>query len=314
MYRTGYTLYAHPPGEPRERSRQQEYAAWIAANIDAAPARVLDVGCGNGSLLLALRRHWPDAEMLGCDPSGESIEWGAEHGLRLWQSTGSDLPASVAADVVVSVNVVEHTVDPLAFVRGLRGALSANGRLVLVCPDGETPGVELLFADHLFSFSSSHLEALLGRADLQVVTTREAPASLGAFRMVAARAGEHEAGFPERVDTSIDDRRAYLTRWQQLDARLQQRVGSSAICFGASEAAALLRAYAPATWSSIEACVVDGVTDGRFGELPLIPLDRVNATTPILLGVRPADQPRLAARLRSQFANVVTWYDLIDGA
>jgi hypothetical protein len=172
--------------------------------------------------------------------------------------------------------------------------------------------LELLFADHLFSFSSAHIESLLGRAALDIIAAGDAPTSIGAFRMVLARPGEYHESSRSRLDPNIDDRRAYLTRWQQLDRHLADRVRSPAVCFGASEAAGLLRAYAPSAWALVEACTVDGATEGKFGELPIVPLDGVDAETTILLGVRPVDQPHLAARLRSRFANVVTWYDLID--
>lgn len=314
LFHTDYTLYAHPPGEPRERARQEAYAAWIAAAVPAAPARVLDVGCGNGSLLIALRAHYPQAEMLGCDPSAASVAWGDEHGLRLWQGAAESLSPDLQADLVVAVNVIEHTTDPLAFIGAVSGALAKGGTLVLVCPDGARPGVELLIADHLFSFAPGHVETLLARAGMCPVAAGAAPGALGAFRLVAARRAPNVAvpDPPAQVADSI--RRSYLTRWKDLDAHLVDRVKRPAVCFGASEAAGLLRAYAPNTWTRISACTADGAPRGVFGSLPLVPLDEVRGDHTVLLGVRPADQPRVAERLRARFAGVATWYDLVDDA
>ncbi|HMJ79193.1 MAG TPA: N-6 DNA methylase, partial [Iamia sp.] len=44
-----------------------ELVAWAAEGLDAPPARVLDPACGAGAFLLAVRRLWPDAELVGLD-------------------------------------------------------------------------------------------------------------------------------------------------------------------------------------------------------------------------------------------------------
>ena len=313
LYAAGYGLYAHAPGDARERSRQAQYAEWIASVLPRPPARVLDVGCGNGSLLLALGERWPSARLAGCDPSAESVAHGATPGLRLWQGTAADLPAEAASDLVVSVNVIEHTHDPLAFLRGLRGAVAAGGTLILVCPDGGQPGLELLFADHVFSFAPAHLHALCARAGLEVQSSGAAPAALGAFQMVVARPAAPDTAVPATRAVSPDGRASYLESWRLLDARLIERVPEPAVCFGAGEAAGLLRAYAPRTWARVRACTVDGAASGRFGNLPLVGLDSVGADETVLLGVRPVDQPRVARRLGARFTRVAAWYDLLDG-
>ncbi|HEY6728539.1 MAG TPA: class I SAM-dependent methyltransferase, partial [Polyangiaceae bacterium] len=39
----------------------------------AAAARVLDVGCGTGSLLIALKRAYPGLEAMGADPDAKAL-------------------------------------------------------------------------------------------------------------------------------------------------------------------------------------------------------------------------------------------------
>jgi SAM-dependent methyltransferase len=313
LYRSGYELYAHAPGDPRERARQQHYADWIAAAVDSPPAQVLDVGCGNGSLLLALASRWPGARLLGCDPSADSVSRGQQPGLQLWQGTAANLPADAASDLVVSVNVIEHTLDPRSFLHALRRALTAGGSLALICPDGGRPGLELLFADHVYSFAPEHLSILCARGGLEVVSTQRAPPALGAFQMVLARAGADDAAPAGSITVDAAGRAHYLAAWRDLDQRLLERMTGPAVCFGAGEAAGLLRGYAPRTWDLVRACTIDGSAPGRFGDLPVIGLDTVGASETVLVGVRPLDQPRLAARLRARFSAVVTWYDLLPG-
>jgi SAM-dependent methyltransferase len=312
FYASGYALYAHPPGEAREELRQAEYARWIAQATGRRPRRVLDVGCGNGSLLRALRTYWPAAEMLGCDPSRESVAQGYGGDLRLWTGTASTLPSDVSVDLVIAVNVIEHTTDPLAFLTALRAALQPDGMAVIVCPDGAKPGLDVLFVDHVFSFGREHLGTLLSRTGLQRLGASQAPRSLGAFQMAIGRRRDATQTKALHAPPRVEDVTRYLERWQQLDAQLQTRIDGPAVCFGASEAAGLLRAYAPRAWASVRACATDGSPQGRFGDLPLIPIDAVTKDAQLLIGVRPGDQPRIADRLAARFRRVVTWYDLVD--
>ena len=312
FFESGYELYAHAPGEARERARQAEYARWIAEAVATRPARVLDVGCGNGSLLRALRSHWPDAALFGCDPSAEAIAHGGGADVRLWRGTLDALP-DVVADLVVAINVIEHTTDPPRLLEGLRRRIPSDGTVVVVCPDGNVPGVELLFVDHLFSFAPAHLEVLFQRAGLEVVGVSTAPQPLGHFQMVVGRVAETArfADVPLRSSVVAIDRPKYLQRWRDLDARLLERLRTPAVCFGAGEAAALLRAYAPRSWGLVTACTIDDDGSGTFGDLPIVPLDMVSADATLLLGVRPADQPRLVDRLQGRFRRVLAWYDLV---
>ena len=329
FYASGYTLYAHPPGDAREQTRQQEYARWIAQGIGRVPRRVLDIGCGNGSLLRALKVHWPGAALLGCDPSRESIAQGFGGDLRLWTGTASNLPSDITADLVIAVNVIEHTIDPSAFLTALRNALQPDGMLVIVCPDGGRPGLDLLFVDHVYSFGREHLGTLLSRAGLQRLGASQAPRSLGAFQMAIGRRRDASQTRPIHAPARVEDVKGYLERWRSLDDRLLARTkgpssgaagAADVVCFGAGEAAGLLRAYAPRVWSSVRACTADVVPTAQpgqpaptFGELPFVPLDSVRSEETVLVGVRPADQAQVARRLAARFTHVVTWYDLVDG-
>jgi len=306
-----YELYAHPPGGQAERIRQAVYAAWIGGAVNR-PKRVLDVGCGNGSLLLALREHWPHTELRGCDLSPASVRFAQAAGLDVWAGGAADVSPDDRVDFVVSVNVLEHTPDPRAFVCGLASAVGVDGQLAIVCPDGATPGVELLIADHLYSFTGGHLEALLGAAGFTVRHWSRAPRELGPFQLVvAARQAAAAEAREFDGDALLDGRLGYLRAWQRLDAVLLARLPPQVVCFGAGEAAALLRAYAPAAWARVDACTTDEGAVGNFGDRRHVPLDEVCAEATVLVGVRPQDQPAIAERLRSRFANVVTWYDLV---
>jgi SAM-dependent methyltransferase len=310
FFEEGYTLYAHDPGRPIERLRQSNYARWIAEVLSYTPRRVLDVGCGNGSLLASLRERWPRAEFLGCDPSADAVRH-VPSGVHLWQGTAESLPAGIDADLVVSVNVVEHTQDPIGFIRRLRHAAGRDGSIVLICPDGGRPGVELLFADHLWSFTSWNLDEAVRRAGMGVRAVPEVAAAVGDFQMAIAGSDGGAAAPMPHLQRLNARRTEFLETWQALDRRLVTRLPGEVVCFGTGEAAALLRAYAPTCWERVTAFTADYIDQPGWTDRSAVPLDSIDAATPILVGVRPADQERVASRLRDRFAHVVTWYDLV---
>jgi SAM-dependent methyltransferase len=314
VFTSGYALYDHAPGAPREAARQRAYATWIAKHCDV-PASVLDVGCGNGSLLLALRDLWPDATLRGIDPSQESVSHARAVGVDAVAGTLEDTVVD-ASELVISVNVIEHTRTPARFVQALAGAVAPGGTLVLVCPDGSRPSSELVFADHLSSFTRAHLDRMLSDAELTLAMAAQGPNDLGPFQMLVARRSRPSPhptiDNPDgNAAAIIAARRDYLQGWRALDDVLTDRVGDAPlICFGIGEAAGLLRAYAPATWVRVTACVADAPEQERFGDLPVQEYASAARGT-MLLGVRPMSQPAVAARVAQDGHRVIRWDDLI---
>ena len=86
--------------------------------LDRAGDRAASAACARHRLrerFAAARTayYWPDAALLGCDPSRESIAQGFGEDVRLWTGSAANLPGDVGADLVIAVNVIEHTLDPI---------------------------------------------------------------------------------------------------------------------------------------------------------------------------------------------------------
>jgi SAM-dependent methyltransferase len=102
------------------------------------PARVLDIGCGEGWSTLAIARAYPKARVIGVDLDGPSIEaargHAAEEGMadavefRHADAAALDEPAGLA----IIVEAVHDMSDPVPVLRAVREALAEGGSLIVV--------------------------------------------------------------------------------------------------------------------------------------------------------------------------------------
>ncbi len=144
---------------------------------DFRDKRVIDVGCGYGGVLAALRAD-RNCHVVGLEPSPETCAASrAFFGLDLISSTLEDFHTDERFDVVMSVHCIEHSVDPVDFLKRLRALLRDDGVMYIECPNllAPTGGFALrrfFERDHLFNFTVATLTALAGRAGLEVVRER----------------------------------------------------------------------------------------------------------------------------------------------
>lgn len=125
-----------PEGSMRERVSQ--FGAAVGAHV-AAPASVLDFGCGTGEIARALAAA--GYALTGCDLSPAMIEAArARAGGPSYVLLDTDrLPALPFADsqfdAVVSSSVFEYLPDPAGQLRELRRVLRPGGWLLATVPD-----------------------------------------------------------------------------------------------------------------------------------------------------------------------------------
>lgn len=105
--------------------------------IGPGSLNVADLGCGNGSFsnAIAALGH----SVTGLDSSVSAIEQAsnAYPSCRFFHASVYDLPAQMNAasfDLVVSLETIEHLVDPRALLRSARKLLRPDGLLILTTP------------------------------------------------------------------------------------------------------------------------------------------------------------------------------------
>lgn len=109
-----------------------------------APARVLDVGCGDGSLVESMKARWPEVDIAGMDLSQTGIELAQRRvpAAKFFRVDLTDPDATPPAELrdwathAICAEVIEHVDDPRALLRGIMPYLAPGASLVLTVPGG----------------------------------------------------------------------------------------------------------------------------------------------------------------------------------
>ncbi|MBI5201739.1 MAG: class I SAM-dependent methyltransferase, partial [Elusimicrobia bacterium] len=142
----------------------------------SAPGRALEVGCGPGIMLNALRsRGW---KVKGLERSAAAGYARETLGLDVSADDVSALPPEPAYDLILLFQVLEHLADPAAVLKECASRLKAGGRLIVSVPDwggwqaayGGSLWVHLDPPRHLVHFTRRALRMVLEGAGLRVVS------------------------------------------------------------------------------------------------------------------------------------------------
>jgi 2-polyprenyl-3-methyl-5-hydroxy-6-metoxy-1,4-benzoquinol methylase len=323
LYGEAYQLYSNRPGaEQFDAARYVAIGGALRAawGDRAAPKRVLEIGCGDGSLLHALQLSWPGSHIVGLEPSGSAVGFARASHRPVYQGMiGQSLPTAIAGgafDLIYAVHVIEHTPDPAAFLRGMSALLAPEGRLMVTCPDGAVPHAELIHSDHLFSMTLKHLAAFACRGGQTVLLQVDCPAGTQAEYsqlMVCAPSGDNQLQRPPdrpHADALYRDRQAYLRLWKGLEAYLLNsvRADQPLYCFGAGGWTGNIAGYCPKLWDRVVACAVDGGSGASAHGKDVLDYRAVaQEARQFIVVVNPALQSRIATRLTGDGHKVIRW-------
>jgi trans-aconitate 2-methyltransferase len=121
----------------------------LAARVDvAAPARVIDLGCGPGNSTAVLRQRWPAAEITGLDSSEEMLAKARADGAALWMQGDIARWAEEEGkpfDVVFSNAALQWVPDHGTLFPRLLSRVAAGGALAAQLPAySDQPGQRLI--------------------------------------------------------------------------------------------------------------------------------------------------------------------------
>ena len=108
----------------------------------AAGGRALDVGCGAGRICIALAKAFPEAEIVGLDPDGESIAQAGEAAaaanvqdrVRFVARRTGELERGEGFDLITACDCIHDFARPEETLNEIRGLLKPEGTLFIMEP------------------------------------------------------------------------------------------------------------------------------------------------------------------------------------
>lgn len=175
-YRTAYSSGEYAPFAEAHDARSLISQHRLDRVLELSrPGRWLDVGCSTGSFVAAALGAGCAAE--GLDISREAVEIARAAGLLAHHGRVEDFEPTQPYDAVTAFDVLEHSAEPRAFVKRLRGWLRPGGQLMLTLPDVSSIYPRFLMGrhwfyywpdEHLFYFDPDTVTRLLAEEGFEV--------------------------------------------------------------------------------------------------------------------------------------------------
>jgi len=149
--------------------------AFCRDELGRAEGRMVDVGCGGGALLSALRESVAHERLLGLDFNRTLPDGLPFRACDLNALEAAGMPPEGPFGFIFCTHVLEHIVEPRPFLRALARWLRPDGHLLLEVPDfswadpAAVHDVAMVCAQHIHYFTPDSLAALVRSCGLEIV-------------------------------------------------------------------------------------------------------------------------------------------------
>jgi len=135
-------------------------------------ARILDVGCGRGSLLREFAHHSDAYYLAGIEPNKTAaaiIQKDSELSTLEFYEDLQDSSLVDNYDLILLTNVIEHVESPRSFLQEVVKLLKPRGLLYVGSPNFVNNPLDLLIADHLTRYTPLTISALFHSLGLTIL-------------------------------------------------------------------------------------------------------------------------------------------------
>jgi len=179
----------------------------VTQQLELKRARILDIGCGTGSMVKIFTDHGHDC--LGIDYDNDFLEYGISIGLNLRNCSIESLIHDEPFDLIIMAQSLEHDPNPNRTLEIVSKLLKRNGHLFVTVPDvryvtmpeSRYRRIRNLFGSisfpHVFVFSLQSLMNLLGKHlfEIKTLTDHEHGNSLGDGHLAVLCSKNNNRGF-----------------------------------------------------------------------------------------------------------------------
>ena len=241
-----YTQYAFAGGgSSAYRAHLARVASSLQRRIGQKNAKILEVGCGDGSLITMLREQG-FAHAYGIDPS-----LAAHARPEDYIACGffpHDLPPNWADggfDVMIARHVLEHIETPTSFLQAMAAALRPGGLLCIEVPDLDSTLQRGLWSNfyqlHCNYFSELTLDGMMAALGFRCIEGSVVEIFGGSLLRLYQRGNPPAIPAPARIDHA----NARVGAFQQELSDLAEQLPDDAVGYGAAERTAMTLGLCP---------------------------------------------------------------------
>jgi SAM-dependent methyltransferase len=167
--------------------------------------RLLEVGCGTGFVLKAIRERFPEMEIVGADQSDEALRIAGERSaVALVRADARDLPFESDFDVVCAFDVLEHIDEDVDVLCQMAEATRPGGGVLMTVPQYRwlwSAADE--YGRHQRRYSKREIEAKVGHAGLTVARSTAWVCSLLPFVALSRLRNGHRRPFDPQAELRL---------------------------------------------------------------------------------------------------------------
>ncbi len=295
-------------------ARSKVFFDWICPHLPDSFDSLLEIGCGEGNLLLRFFEAFPDRKLTGIDGSAKAVKLAQKKGLSVKQQFIAGPSSKTVAgsyDVIILINVIEHVIDIRDFISKIRCMLNEGGMIIITLPIQDFGGYDIFFAEHIWHFTVNQFKRVLANNGLLLEhCDSDHPINHGIglfvcrdFESVAPNQGNLPSPYSviNESDTFLRMKDKWLTAFQSIDRQLFKITPKRVAFFGSGEVFTLIMAFTNVHSLNTVVCI-DETKEKQGSEKHGVPIFGIewfskNSCDAIVLATNPKYYPLIKEKL-----------------